>query len=235
MTFHTGLLTAGTFTLWMATGTLRIFVQNPIIVHAFLALLFVAASLAFLRTPKTDEKTQAPSLFQKPSGRTGYRLSLGYFIATSLLYMAANPNTWQYTLQSNITHSLATLTPALAVLAAPVYEEIFFRGTLLPILEKKFLTRMNSQQAQNWAIYASSLIFWIFHAPLSPAIWASTLSQGAIPLSPGSFFLGLVCGFIAKRDNSVVFAIVFHAFANLMGPLWGGILPASIMPYFFAL
>lgn len=220
--------------LWIFVAAVRAAVSDIFVVHGILGLGLLAAGAGLLWKHTGGDKASLTAFFQKPQGRTGYRLSLGYFVGTSALFMAFNPNTWQYSLQNHINSAFLTLSPALAVLAAPLYEEYFFRGCLQPVLAQRLESRFSPKSASLWAVYVSALVFWLFHAPLSPQVWQAALSQGAIPLSPGSFFLGLVCGFIALRDGSLWFAILFHAFANLLGAVWGGILPASLMPYFFA-
>jgi membrane protease YdiL (CAAX protease family) len=232
------------FSLWFFVGFARANMNNLVAIHAILALALVSAGGVLLwkhsrnnkatDTEAINSKASLTAFFQKPQGRTGYRLSLGYFVGTSALFMAFNPGTWQFSLQNHINAAFLAASSALAVLAAPIYEEFFFRGCLQSVLAQKLESHFPSKTAGLWSVYVSALIFWLFHASLSPQVWQAALSQGAIPISPGSFLLGLVCGYIALRDGSLWFAILFHAFANLLGPVWGGILPSSIMPYFFA-
>lgn len=220
--------------LWVTVGGLKVLFENPAILHTILAVTLVFAGALILKYYGRDPNIAVTAPFQKSNSRVGYRLAMGYFIATSLLYMAFNPNTWQFELPNTINATFTNSFSALAVLASPVYEEFFFRGCLQPSLHRILESKLPNAKASLWSIYLGSLIFWLFHAPISLSTWQDALSHAAIPLSPGSFFLGLVCGFIVHKDASIWFAIAFHAFANLMGPVWAGILPAAAMPFFFS-
>ncbi len=221
-------------TLWICVSWARTVVSAPLHIHIIIAALLLGSGAAFLLFQTKGDVASLTVFFQKPRSRVGYRASVGYFVATSALFMAFNPNTWQWTLSNHLNAAFSALPSILAITATPLYEEYFFRGSLQPILAHKLSHKMPQSKADLWAVYLSALVFWLFHAPLSPSVWQQAFSQGAIPLSPGAFFLGLACGFVALRDESLWFAILLHAFANWMGPVWGGILPASIMPYFFA-
>lgn len=81
----------------------------------------------------------------------------------------------------------------LAVVVAPLFEELLFRGILLPWLRRVLGV---------WpAIVTSSLLFAVLHADAWPA---------PIPL----FVLALFLGYLAYRTSSLVAPIVLHATFN---------------------
>lgn len=108
-------------------------------------------------------------------------------------------------------------------LAIPFFEELFFRGAVQSFLKEQ-LTFVPEFRRNFWIVYWQALVFWLFHLPVNTDAWAQALAQGGIPMGPGPFLLGLVCGFIRARDNSIAWAIVFHGLANLSGAFWYEIL-----------
>ncbi|HTL90582.1 MAG TPA: type II CAAX endopeptidase family protein [Leptolyngbya sp.] len=79
-----------------------------------------------------------------------------------------------------------------AAIAAPLFEETFFRGFLLPSLTKYFTT---------WqAILLSSLIFAIVHLSLSEVL----------PLT----VLGIILGFVYTRTQNLMASVLLHALWN---------------------
>lgn len=148
----------------------------------------------------------------KPSKRFGPWVCLGYILSCFLLFillgkMSELPLALEDLVQQNFYLLLFTS------IFAPIYEEVFFRGTLLNY-QKETLSRSGI------AIYINGLTFWLFHAPLNYSIWKTALSIGALPIGPGPFLLGIVCATIAYLDKSIFWAIVFHILANSMGPFW---------------
>ncbi len=84
---------------------------------------------------------------------------------------------------------------AVAVVVAPLSEEVLFRGLLLPGLA----TTMTPSRA----LLASSALFALFHVP----------SHGVGALAPGA--LGLVFGWARLRTGSLAAPILLHAANNL--------------------
>ncbi len=78
------------------------------------------------------------------------------------------------------------------VVAAPLLEEIFFRGLLLDTLAR----RWNAM----WAVVASAAVFGIIH--FNP------------PQSTNAFVIAIIMGFIYLRSRSLVPVIVIHAINN---------------------
>lgn len=81
------------------------------------------------------------------------------------------------------------------VIAAPLLEEVLFRGVILEGLLKNYSPAK--------AIVWSALIFGISH--LNP--WQAT----------GAFFLGLLLGWVYYKSNSIIPGIVMHFANNLFG------------------
>ena len=94
----------------------------------------------------------------------------------------------------------------------PIAEELLFRGLLLRSLEG---------QGKRFAIFATALMFGMFH--------------GNILQSPFAMLVGIVLGYVAL-EYSIVWAIILHIFNNfVMADLFGRlleILPENLAPYF---
>jgi hypothetical protein len=95
---------------------------------------------------------------------------------------------------------------AIAV-AAPIIEEVIYRGMLLSTLRRRF---------SPWgSILISAFIFAAIHAVLDP---------GAIAVVPGLFILGIVLAFAALRTGDLSLPIALHSGINLLAAvslLWG--------------
>jgi membrane protease YdiL (CAAX protease family) len=235
MTKQTGQLTMALVGLWLAVAVAKAIIPNMFILHATLAVVFVFSGLLLIWRNSGGDRQPLARILRKPEGRLGYRLSMGYFLFTIALFAAFNARTWQDDVPRILDAAFANHSFVLAVVAAPLYEEFFFRGCLQPTLLNTLGSEQTGSGASNWSIYVSALTFWLFHMPLSQTAWAEAWTAHAIPISPGSFFLGIVCAFLADRERSIAFAVLFHFFANLLGPLWSGILPSSVLPFFYAL
>ena len=83
------------------------------------------------------------------------------------------------------------------VIAAPVFEELFFRGFIITGLSKTFMGPLG-------AIILSSLT------------WAAIHVQYDLYLIVTIFVFGLVLGFVRLKTNSVLLTIALHGFMNLM-------------------
>jgi len=104
----------------------------------------------------------------------------------------------------------------------PIYEEAFFRGSVLRSLlfRPHALTLLGRKISWLGPIYLNSLVFWLFHLPPDFELLWRHFQVGSLPLAPGSFFLGLACGYITYKDRSIWMAVVLHGLANAAGPLW---------------
>jgi membrane protease YdiL (CAAX protease family) len=87
----------------------------------------------------------------------------------------------------------------LAVTLAPVFEELFFRGFLQPLLSRTFgvLT----------GIWITALVFGLLHAPEYSWAWQYVV---AVSLA------GAVFGWVRARTNSIIPSTIMHACYNLV-------------------
>jgi membrane protease YdiL (CAAX protease family) len=125
----------------------------------------------------------------------------------------------------------------LVAVIVPLYEEIYFRGALLFALSsnKAKLDFDIWRKLAFHPVYLSALLFWLAHLPASARVIGEHLAEGSLPLSPGTFLLGLVCGIVAWKDKSIWGAVFLHALANASGPLWYPLLSQSdIFQWFYA-
>lgn len=101
---------------------------------------------------------------------------------------------------------------------APIVEEVYFRGILLAAIKQGFDSRPGHQFF--WLVYLQALVFFVFHIPLDPTVWAEAWALGGVPVNFGPFLLGVWCGVIALRDNSLWMAMLAHACANFFVAPW---------------
>ncbi len=95
---------------------------------------------------------------------------------------------------------------ASVAVAAPIVEEVIFRGMLLSVLRR--------HMGAAWSIVASAAVFAAVHL----------VGPDAIAVVPGLFRLGLVLGWAALRRGDLSLAIALHAGINLLAAislLWG--------------
>ncbi len=88
------------------------------------------------------------------------------------------------------------LQAAYTILAAPLIEEILYRGMILSVLSK---------YGKSPAILLSALCFGLMH--------------GNIPQAAGAFISGLLYAIVAVESGSIVPSIIMHSFNNLMAEL----------------
>jgi membrane protease YdiL (CAAX protease family) len=103
---------------------------------------------------------------------------------------------------ASITEGTTTVLEGIAIVlmvgvAAPVVEEILFRGMLLSRLVRSMRTR--------WAIVIQALVFAGIHL----------LDPSAIAALPGLFIIGVVLGYAALRSRNLSLPILIHAGVNL--------------------
>ena len=112
---------------------------------------------------------------------------------------------------SNVTGASETLIEQLFIIAAvavaaPIVEEVVFRGMLLSTLVRSM---------GNWpAILVSAAVFSLVHL----------VDPNAIAVVPGLFLLGIVLGWVALRRGDLSLAISLHSGINLLAVislLWG--------------
>ena len=125
--------------------------------------------------------------------------SLGSWLVLSYALAALAPGVFEFVLDAVSTEPDPTLVyqlgmTALAVIAAPVLEEAFFRGILV--------NRWGYRWGLPTALVASSIVFGILHAN---------------PIGIGT--VGLVAALLYLRTRTLIVPIVFHATNNLVGML----------------
>jgi len=132
-----------------------------------------------------------------------FQAILGYFVALPLVVLVSliNQQIWQGKGGSNPLLFLAIeanngwvifIFFITACIAAPFYEEILFRGFLLPSLTSYFPTWIS--------IILSSLFFALAHLNLSEVL----------PLS----ILGMILGFVYQRSRNLLSSILLHSLWN---------------------
>jgi CAAX protease family protein len=95
---------------------------------------------------------------------------------------------------------------ASVAVAAPIIEEMIFRGMLMSILRRSFGAWVS--------IIVSAAVFALVHL----------VDPDAIAAVPGLFLLGLVLGWVALRRGDLSLAIALHSGINLLAAislLWG--------------
>ncbi len=102
-----------------------------------------------------------------------------------------------------------TLAPALAWLyfglAAPLQEELIFRGLLQTVLARELSRVETSARAGVAAVAGSALLFAVVHLAVGP--WTAT----------AALLLGILAGELRRRSGSVIPAVVVHVIFNAPG------------------
>lgn len=167
-------------------------------------LLMAGGGLAVLWWSVRSYRPWPPDLFRiKPSWKAALWGIGGYFVALPLMLGVAliNQQIWQGQGGSNplLETVLKEQDPitlliffSTAAIAAPLFEEILFRGFLLPSLTR--------YMSVGWAIALSGFIFAAAHLSLSEVL----------PL----MLLGCLLGFIYTRSRNLLSPIVLHSLWN---------------------
>lgn len=193
---------------WILVGLIRNQLNVPLN-HIAILLVFLGCGVALM--------SGQPRFQMKPQGRFGPIVCIGYVLILFAGHLILGKSNEFLQSVSMLAYSETVVTLFIIALIVPLYEELFFRGALL--------ARMRSRFTNNgMLVYANALVFWAFHAPLSATAWSQALSQFALPLGPGPFLLGLVCATMTLKDNSIFWAIVFHALANGLGGFWANLI-----------
>jgi membrane protease YdiL (CAAX protease family) len=108
---------------------------------------------------------------------------------------------------SDVAGSTETLAEQILVIlaiavAAPIIEEIIYRGMLLSWLRRRM--------SKWWAILVSAAVFAVIHAVFDPS---------AIAVVPGLFLLGVVLAYTALRTGDLSLPIALHSGINLLAAL----------------
>lgn len=134
----------------------------------------------------------------KPMKVGGFLQILTIFLSAQMIFMLFSMLWWL--LQKLLGVDATTTTVELDGLSmflyvgigAPISEEILFRGLILRSMEP---------YGKKFAIFASALLFGLFHGNISQA--------------PFAFLVGLVLGYVTLEHN-IVWAMVLHMFNNLL-------------------
>ena len=197
--------------------------------HFALAVWFFACALLVRRFGRstTDsrllETRREVTWWSMPQSTFGVTIVSLYAAISLVMFTLGDAHVqWQEKITNLLADAVELPQILLYAVAVPVYEETFFRGSLLFAL----LARRGDSTfgmfgaASAAAIYMNGLVFWFFHAPTDLGLYGQSLSQGAVPIALGPFFLGLACALVASRDRSIWCAIILHGLANTAGPLW---------------
>ena len=149
----------------------------------------------------------------KPLDAAGFGLGLactfGYLVAVGLFgYFSGRGLTLPFTQELYASaRASGTLVPmiVMVVVAAPIYEELLFRGLLL----------------RGWA---ASRIGAVGAVILTSLIWAGLHVQYDVITMGQIFVLGLILGWLRMRTGSTLTTIALHGIASL-----GALIPAAIV------
>jgi membrane protease YdiL (CAAX protease family) len=97
------------------------------------------------------------------------------------------------------------------IFGAAISEELIFRRTLIPLLERRGLGTF-------WALLFSSLMFSLIHVPADLVDFFYSNSGGAIRFAINHFFGtfagGLTLGYIYMRTRDIRWSMIAHGFSN---------------------
>jgi len=138
--------------------------------------------------------------------------SIARVIAVSLI--SALPLTYLTNILTPTSHQIQVSIPLLismALILAPIGEELLFRGLLLGCL-MRCISRWRS-------IMISSTIFALTHLPAFSAYSETPLTMFLI--FAGAFILGVIAGHFKTSLNSLIPAIITHSIFNFSGIVTG--------------
>jgi membrane protease YdiL (CAAX protease family) len=97
------------------------------------------------------------------------------------------------------------------VVAAPIQEEVIFRGLIQSFLQQRWQNSFNgfSQAFSSSAVW-TAMLFSVVHLAAGPAVII------------GAMVLALLTGELRRRSGSLVPAVLVHALFNLTDSLWPG-------------
>ena len=140
-------------------------------------------------------------------------------VAVSLI--SALPLTYLTNILAPTSHQIQvsiTLLIPMALILAPIGEELLFRGLLLGCL-MRCISRWPS-------IIVSSIIFALTHLSAFSAYSEVPLTRFLI--FAGAFILGVIAGHFKISTNSVIPAIITHSIFNLSGMVTGVMIKSTI-------
>jgi len=183
------------------SGENAIFINaGTMIVANLLSLLIVCAGKKQFKLKRTVGKIEMPASSVVLAclgilGIQGVSAFIQIFVIsltgyTGLKQSAASAMTYTDNIIANIILFLYL------VIAAPVIEELMFRGTAMNLL---------APVSRKFALFASALLFGLMHSNFNQIF--------------NGFLLGLLLGYIALKSGSVITSIICHMAANLNAAL----------------
>lgn len=134
---------------------------------------------------------------------------IGIFLAATVLILPlvhlANAHQQVVDDLDNASGAKLAVFAVVAVVIAPVCEELLFRGLLLQSLRRRL--------SPEWAVIVQALAFALAHPMLSPTV-------GDVAVVPALFLLGAISGVVAVRRGDLSASIMLHVGFNLLTTLF---------------
>lgn len=180
---------------------------HPSVQLAIPLIIVVSATLALLIICVLSRRPTGMAEFGLEQSASSYVLAAlagGVLIGAALAFAAAlSPHPSPL--------DLSKLRPwmvfAYFVLAAPLQEELIFRGLLQTVIARSV---------------PSSATGWITHLPvvLIALLFGAIHLDSGIVVATGALILGLVAGELRRLSGSLIPAMLFHAILNAASALW---------------
>ena len=203
---------AGIFGALLTTAAVVIFMGSELTVMAFTAS-FAGQAGGNLIAMWVLSITRGTGSFRRDFGLTieiqhwwgipaGFGLQIGVVLITAPLLELLFPDGAPQQEVASLTEDTTTLIERLLIVlmvgvAAPVVEEMLFRGMLL--------SRLVRSMSPMWAVLVQALLFGAIHL----------LDPSAIAALPGLVIIGAVLGYAAIRTGNLSLSIMLHAGVNL--------------------
>lgn len=194
------------------SGENAIFVNaGTMIVANLLSLVIVCAGKKQFKLKRTIGKIDMPASTVVLAcigilGIQGVSIYIQNFVMSITGYTGLNESTASaMTYTDNIAANIVLF--FYLVIAAPVIEELMFRGTAMNLL---------APVNRKFALFASALLFGLMHSNFNQIF--------------NGFLLGLLLGYIALKSGSVVTSILCHMTANLNAALVSFIFEYKLAP-----
>jgi membrane protease YdiL (CAAX protease family) len=169
-------------------------------------IIAVSACVAAICMALLAKPPEGASEFGLASSRLSFIVAAtiaGVIIGLGFAYIAA-----RYPAHSPL--DLSKLQPWMIVvyfvIAAPIQEELIFRGLLQSLLTRGVLSR--SFWAVHFPVFFTAVLFGVIHV------------DSGIVVAIEAILLGLIGGELRRISGSLIPAIVFHALLNAASALW---------------
>jgi len=203
---------AGIFGAFLTTAAVLIFMGPELNVVAFTAS-FAGQAGGNMLAMWILSATRGTGSFRRDYGLTieikhwwgipaGFALQIAVILATAPLLELLFPDGAPQQEVASLTEDTTTLVERLLIVvmvgvAAPVVEEMLFRGMLL--------SRLIRSMSPMWAVVVQAVLFAAIHL----------LDPSAAAALPGLVIIGLVLGYAAIRTGNLSLPIMLHAGVNL--------------------